>query len=260
MQNMPQFISRSWEMDERNWWDLWNSSFRSEDNRDETSTELFGHVMRIFQEITKGSRSRILEVACGTGILSRRLNCSSYHGLDLSAAAIEIAHQKAGLLTLAAGAGRPTYEAADFHNWPLPPEPYDLVMCIDALSCFRDQAFVMRKIAKSVRLGGFVLVTTVNPFVYDRIRRTDGGRLQNGPVSHWLSRRELHALFEQAELKLERSYTIMPRGNIGVLRFINSGRIDRALGRRGAGALRRMKEQVGLGQYRVVVARKVTQE
>ncbi len=256
MPTTPVFIERSWEMEERSWWDLWNGSFRAEDGRDETSTELFGHVNGLVQEVRKGSRCRVLEVACGTGTLSRRLSFSSYHGLDLSAAAIDIACKKAHSLALAPGVREPTYEAADFHEWPLAAEPFDVVLCVDAVSCFRDQALVLRKMAQSVRHGGHLLITTVNPFVYNRIRRADGGRVQNGPVSHWLTRRELHALIEQAGLKLERSYTIMPRGNRGILRFINSWRLNRALGRSGSAAFRRLKERAGLGQYRVVVARK----
>ena len=252
------FIERSWELEERNWWDLWNSSFRSEDNRDEVSSELFAHVLGLIREITCGLGCRVLEVACGTGTLSRSLPFSSYHGLDLSAAAIEIARQKAGSVALAPGASEPSYEAADFHDWLLPAEPFDLVMCIDAISCFRDQALVMKKIAQSVRPGGHVLITTINPFVYNRIRRADGGRLQNGPVSLWLSRRELNELFQQASLTVDRSYTIMPRGNIGILRLVNSWRLNRMLGSRGAAAYRRWKENVGLGQYRVMLARKAS--
>ena len=256
MRNAAGFIERSSEMDERSWWNLWNGSFRAEDGRDETATELFNHVLGLFQEVTADRRLRVLEVACGTGTLSRRLGFASYHGLDLSSAAIDIASQKAPSLTLPPGVTAPTYESADFHEWPLPAEPFDMVLCIDAISCFRDQALVLRKMAQSVRCGGSILLTTVNPFVYNRIRRADGGRVQNGPVSHWLTRRELHALIEQAGLKLDRSYTIMPRGSRGILRFINSWRLDRALGQRGSTAFRRLKEQAGLGQYRVVVARK----
>jgi 2-polyprenyl-3-methyl-5-hydroxy-6-metoxy-1,4-benzoquinol methylase len=259
MPEQAQFINRSSEMEERSWWDLWNSSFRSEDNRDDNATELFTHVLEVFRSITNGRNCRVLEVACGTGTLSRHLSFSSYHGLDLSAAAIDIACQKARLMTLEPGGKAPVYEAADFHDWILPAEPFDVALCIDALSCFRNQAFVMRKIARSVRAGGYVLLTSVNPFVYHRIRRADGGRLQNGPVSHWLTRRELHALIDQAELRLQRSYTIMPRGNSGILRVINSSRLDRMLGRHGAAAFRQLKGQVGLGQYRVVLARKANQ-
>jgi 2-polyprenyl-3-methyl-5-hydroxy-6-metoxy-1,4-benzoquinol methylase len=253
---MPQFLHRSWEMDERSWWDLWNSSFRSEEGRDETSTELFSHVTATFRDITRARHCRVLEVACGTGTLSRNLMCSSYHGLDLSSAAIAIARQRAATIVTAREMNQPVYETADFHEWPLPAEQFDLVVCVDAISCFRDQSLVMRKIFRSLRVGGHVLMTTVNPFVYDRIRRADGGRLQNGPVSHWLSRGELHRLIEQAGLEVERSYTIMPRGNLGILRIINSGRLNRALGSRGAAIFRLLKENCGLGQYRVVVAGK----
>jgi len=258
MEKATSFINRSWEMEERSWWDLWNSSFRSEDNRDDNATELFTHVLGIFRSIANGRRCRVLEVACGTGTLSRHLNFSSYHGLDLSAAAIDIARQKAGLMTLATGAKAPVYEAADFHDWPLPAEAFDVALCVDAISCFRDQALVMRKIAQSVSAGGHVLITTINPFVYNRIRRADGGRLQNGPVSHWLSARKLHGLIRQAELNIERSYTIMPRGNRGILRIINSRRLNEALGSRGNAWSRSLKEKCGLGQYRVVLARKPT--
>jgi 2-polyprenyl-3-methyl-5-hydroxy-6-metoxy-1,4-benzoquinol methylase len=250
------FIDRSEEMDEQSWWDLWNRSFRSEDNWEEVSSELFAHVLRLIRSITGGRSCRILEVACGTGTLSRQLTFSSYQGLDLSAAAIEIARQKADSLKLNPGATAPAYDAADFHEWALPAEPFELSICVDAISCFRDQALVMRKIAQSVQPGGNVLVTTVNPFVYNRLRRADGGRFQNGPVCHWLTASELHGLFRQAGLTMVRSYTIMPRGNRGILRLINSWRWDRLLGKRGAIAFRRLKERVGLGQYRVVLARK----
>ena len=247
---------QSRKMDERSWWDLWNTSYRAEDNRDQISTELFAHVASLLQKIMQGNEGRMLEVACGTGTLSRQLNFTSYHGLDISAAAIEIARQKAQGMPSQTGGRGPTYEAADFHDWPVPAEPLDLVLCVDAISCFRDQAFTVRKMAQSLRAGGLVVLTSVNPVVYNRIRRVGGVRLENGPVSHWLSRDELHGLIKQAGLVLEQSYTIMPRGNMGMLRVINARRLNEAFGPRGAAILRRWKEQVGLGQYRVVVARK----
>jgi len=243
-------------MDERTWWDFWNTSYRAEDNRDETSTELFAHLVAVVQQITQGRPSDILEVACGTGTLSRQLSFSSYHGLDISAAAIEIARRKAEFVQMPVGASRPTYEAADFYDWVLPAQPFDVVLCVDAISCFRDQAFTLQKIVEGLRSGGRVVITSVNPFVYHRIRRVGGVRLENGPVSHWLTRRELHDLMRQAGLALEHSYTTMPRGNMGILRVINARRLNLAFGARGAALLRRAKEQIGLGQYRVVVARK----
>jgi 2-polyprenyl-3-methyl-5-hydroxy-6-metoxy-1,4-benzoquinol methylase len=245
---------RSRAMDERSWWDLWNTSYRAEDNRDQTSTELFAHVIALVQQTTRGHNGRILEVACGTGTLSRQLSFLSYHGLDISAAAIKIARQKAELIDLPSGTSRPTYEAADFHDWPLPPEAFDVVLCIDSISSFRDQQFTLSKIGSSLKTRGSLVLTTANPFVYRRIRRVGGVRLENGPVSHWHTGSELHKLMKQAGFTLKSSYTIMPRGNMGVLRVINSPRLNRVLGHRGATVLKQLKEQAGLGQYRVMVA------
>jgi SAM-dependent methyltransferase len=176
--------------------------------------------------------------------------------LDISPAAIEIARQKSGFLPLATGVNRPTYEAADVCEWPLPTQAFDVAVCIDAISSIRDQPLAMEKIAQSLRAGGHLVLTTINRFVYEHIRRTVSAPLASGPVCHWLSRRELHSLISNAGLTIERSQTIMPRGNIGILRLVNSPRLNEAFGPRVAAALRRLKERVGLGQYSLVIARK----
>lgn len=254
MQSTP-IPDRTREMDERSWWDFWNVSYRAQDGRDAISIELFSHVTGVVRSISPNA-CRILEVACGTGTLSRQLPFFSYHGLDISHAAIEIATEKADLIQSLCAASRPTYEAADFHDWPLPMEQFDFVICVDAVSCFREQAFVVQKMAQSLRPGGHLVLTSVNPLVYNRIRRDGRVRLENGPVAHWLSRSKLHGLVQQAGLTLQRSYTIMPRGNMGFLRIINARRLSQALGQRGAAVFRRLKEYIGLGQYRVIVALK----
>jgi hypothetical protein len=114
----------------------------------------------------------------------------------------------------------------------------------------------MKKIAQTLRPGGRLVLTTINRFVYDRIHRTPAVRLESGPVAHWLSRGELHALIRQAGLVIERSSTMMPRGNLGILRWVNSRRLNEAFGPGVAAVLRRLKEHAGLGQYSIVVARK----
>jgi hypothetical protein len=66
----------------------------------------------------------------------------------------------------------------------------------------------------------------------------------------------LHTLIKRAGLKIEHSYSIMPRGDAGILRIINSRRLNHMFGPRSAALLRRLKEHLGLGQYRVLIARK----
>jgi 2-polyprenyl-3-methyl-5-hydroxy-6-metoxy-1,4-benzoquinol methylase len=243
-------------MDERSWWDLWNSSYRAEDNKDETASELFARTAAVINEMTQAGSDRVLEIGCGAGSLSRSLKYSSYHGLDMSSAAIDIARRQAEPTQRPSGASCTTYEVADFHEWPLPLYLFDVAVCVDAVAYFRDQRFVLRKIAQSLKTRGTLVLTTINPFVYNRIRRTRWTTLENGPVSNWLSRRELHTLIKSAGLTIEHSYTIMPRGNSGILRLVNARCVNQAFGSRSSAVLRRLKEQIGLGQYRLVVARK----
>jgi len=242
-------------MDEKSWWDLWNTSYRTREDNDATSSELFQRAAAEINRITSGGGSRVLEIACGTGTLSRMISCSSYQGLDISPAAIEIARQKNHAAGGSAGGAARAYEAADFHEWPLPAEPFDLAVCVDAISSIRDQPVAMKKIARSLRPRGHLVLTTINRFVYERIQRTGGVRLESGPVSQWLSHAELNALVRGAGFDIEHSFTIMPRGNLGILRWVNSYKLNNSFGPRVSALLRRMKEAAGLGQYSVVVAR-----
>jgi 2-polyprenyl-3-methyl-5-hydroxy-6-metoxy-1,4-benzoquinol methylase len=244
------------DMDERTWWDFWNGSYRAQEQLDATCSELFQHAATVVNDFTRHGTARVLEIACGTGALARQLVYASYHGLDLSPGAIEVARQKAEETQSPREGSLPSFEAADFHEWPLPPEPFDVVLCVDAISAFRDQALVMRKMKEALHPRGKLVLTTVNPFVYNRIRRSAAQPLETGPVSRWLSRGELHALVTSAGLTIERSYTIMPRGNLGILRLLNARRLNQAFGPRVAAVLRRLKEEAGIGQYRVLVAHK----
>jgi SAM-dependent methyltransferase len=248
-------IDRTRDMDERSWWDYWNRSYRSQDDDGEVPSELFERTAATINKLIQLEGGRVLEIACGAGALSRRLNYSSYHGLDISPAAIEIARQKSEQIQ------RPSdtlsiYEAADFHDWTALPETFDVAVCVDAIAYFRDQPGALKKMSQSLRASGVLVLTTINPFVYRRIRRTSRSPLREGSVSRWLSRNELHNLIDSAGLTTERSFTIMPRGNLGILRLLNARRVSQAFGPNSAAAFNRWKEQVGVGQYRVVVARK----
>ncbi len=249
-------IDRSREMDEKSWWDYWNMSYRAKDNFDVISSELFSRAAAAINAITKKGSCRVLEIACGTGTLSRMIVYASYHGLDISAAAVELARERSALIALPPGADPPSYEVADVCVWSNPAQSFDVVVCVDAISSIRDQQLAMTKMAESLKPGGRLVLTTINRFVYDRIRRSASVKLQNGPVSHWLTRSELKELVSNTGLTIEQSKTIMPRGNMGILRIINSSRLNYALGSRVAAFLRRLKEATGLGQYSVIVARK----
>lgn len=249
-------VDRSRDMNEKSWWDLWNTSHRTKENNDAISSELFSRAAKAVNGITQEENCRVVEIACGTGTLSRMLVYSSYHGLDISPVAVELAQQKSGYIALPAGASPPRYEVADFCEWAPLVQAFDVAVCVDAISSIRDQSLAMKKIAQSLRPGGRLVLTTINRFVYDRIQRTPSVRLESGPICRWLTRNELHALINEAGLTIEYSRTIMPRGNLGILRLVNSPRLNNAFGQRFASVLKGVKERVGLGQYSLVVARK----
>src|SRR5580704_9450482 len=250
--------NQSQEMDEKTWWDFWNSSYRVGDDNGGIPNELFERVAATVREFIQPEGSRILEIGCGTGTLSRRLKFSTYSGVDISPSAIQLAKRawedRASRLPLD---GSATYEAVDFHDWPLPSRPFDTAVCVDAFVWIHDQHIALKKIAESLRTGGVLVISIINPFVYHRIRRTAANPLKEGPVKNWLTRSDLHALITASGLRIERSVTIMPRGNMGILRLINSSRLNDALGPQVAMLLRRAKERIGLGQYQVVAARKL---
>ena len=45
--------------------------------------------------------------------------------------------------------------------------PFDVVICVDAIACIREQSLVMAGKAGRLRSGGRLVMTTVNRFVYD---------------------------------------------------------------------------------------------
>src|ERR1700721_2281106 len=111
MQTAAAIPDRSREMDEKSWWDLWNTPHRTN----------------------------------------------------------ATARQKSQQASPPPGASAPTYEAADFHDTALPSQPFDIIVCVDAISYFRDKKLCLSKMGKSLRPEGHLVLTTVNPFVYDRI-------------------------------------------------------------------------------------------
>ena len=172
-------VDTSSEMDENSWWNLWNTSHRTKDDNDPVSSELFARAAEQINKLTRQPGCRVLEIACGAGSLSRRLVYSSYHGIDLSSAAIDLARQRSLQTSLSPGV-TPTYEVADFHQWQACGLKFDVVVCVDAIAYFRDRRFTMKKIADALRPHGQLVLTTINPFVYRRIRRTNASSLASG--------------------------------------------------------------------------------
>lgn len=100
-----------------------------------------------------GPGSRVLEIGCGTGQLTVPLA-----ELGVSLVAVEIGAQLAAVArrNLAAWP-RAEVVVAAFEDWPLPPEPFDLVVSATAFH-WLDPAVRVQKAAAALRPGGTLAV------------------------------------------------------------------------------------------------------
>ncbi|MEU1480261.1 class I SAM-dependent methyltransferase [Streptomyces sp. NPDC001668] len=115
---------------------------------------LVGELARVAE---LGPRSRVLEVAPGTGQLTRALAGFGCHltAVELGDAMAAVARRRL------AGFPRVEVHNAEFERWPLPAQPFDLVACATAFHWI-DPAVRMEKTADALRAGGRLAVVVTH--------------------------------------------------------------------------------------------------
>lgn len=223
------------EIKQKEFWNDWvNRSFAWENNRDNVRRGLY-----VMSEVAKRAKPglKILDVGCGSGWLSRELaQYGSVTATDLSARAIESLKQKHPSITWIGG---------DFISIDLPDDHFDIVTCLETIAHVPDQMKFARRIAKVIRRGGTLLLTTQNEYIWKRTSTLKPPK--EGQIRNWPSRDRLRELFSH-EFALGEIVTCAPGGDRGVPRLVNN-RISRALGKRLFGELKwiHMRESWGFG-------------
>jgi SAM-dependent methyltransferase len=100
-----------------------------------------------------GPGMRALEIGCGTGQLSVPLAQVGVeiHAVELGAELAAIARRRLGAYPTASVA------VAEFETWPLPPRPFDAVLCANAFH-WLDVGVRVRKSAEVLRPGGTLCI------------------------------------------------------------------------------------------------------
>ena len=109
---------------------------------------------------------RVLDVACGTGVVSRlaaeRMGSGRVVGLDINAGMLAVARS----LSPSAGPSIEWYEGSAL-TMPFPDAFFDLCLCQEGLQFFPDRPAAMREMFRVLQLGGRVALS-----VFSAIERT----------------------------------------------------------------------------------------
>lgn len=231
---------------ELEWWDKWNTqsrtdTFTTEEEGGRTGLMALEEVRRL-----KLKTPSILEIGCGTGWLAEKLSSMGpYLGIDISPAAVTVAKGRVPEVE---------FVAADLHSWEYAGK-HDVVVMVDTIAYFRDQDMAVSRTWKFLNTNGWLVLTTVNPFVYSRISSI--GPPQPGQTRKWLTRSDLVSLLHRNGFEIVKCYTVFPAGDRGILRLLNSRKIAKALfGGKFPSWYTRLREACGLGRFRLVVAKK----
>jgi len=231
--------------EQRSYYDKWNFEYRNADF-ERIDPEFRLRSLRILSILEKLNLTepRILEVGCGTGWFTEKL-CSfgKVSAIDLSPTAIAIAR------------GRcidAEFIAADFSAYECEPALFDIVICMDTLFYVLDQSHFVDKLTACLKDDGYLIVMTINKFVYLRSREIKPP--VSGQVRKWLSRRQLKNMLSKF-CNILLMTTVEPRGDGGVLRIVNSRIINKLMNRVfSENTIKKFKERMGFGGAVVVLA------
>lgn len=188
----------------------------------------------------------ILDFGCGTGWFTEQLSrLGRATGIDLSETAI--AHAKATY------PGVP-FIAANLFEIAFPAEQFDVVVSQEVVAHVEDPAAYLDLIARILKPNGYLIITTANPLVVERWG--DRGPRSEAHIEFFVNRRAFKRML-RSRFRVLRTTSVIPLGDQGILRVVNSYKLNRALGWLiPARSLERLKEWAGLGYTLVALAQK----
>jgi SAM-dependent methyltransferase len=222
-------------------WDDWNLKYRL-GRLNEPSKRRLLEIGAAVADL-KIRDAKILEVGCGTGWLSAKLSeFGKVTAIDIGKKIIEIAQVQYPHIDFRSG---------EVETLDLPVNYFDVVVTSQVLSHVADQPVFVRRLAQLLKPGGFLLIDTQNKYVFERSEEVTPA---DGWIRNWVTMKTLKNLLRQ-DFSVRRATTFEPQGHLGLLRVINSPRLnyyfDAVLG---AARVKRLKERAGLGQCLSIIA------
>lgn len=203
-------------------WNAWNSESRGDwtgsSNLNSTSRRQAEVVESTIAALNRNSLD-LIEIGCGTGWLCDRLSrFGRVTGTDLSEEVLRKASEKWPAIRFISG---------DFFTLDLQPESFDVVVTLEVLSHVADQRDFVARLAKLLKPGGMLLLATQNRPVLERWSAI--GDPIPGQIRNWVGVAQLRTLLRDhfTSLQIE---SVVPVGDQGLLRIVNSTKLNRLLG------------------------------
>lgn len=231
--------------EQQEFWETWNAKLRDPEHLNDWCLRRAEVILQFLRSLNL-EKPGILDFGCGTGWLSEMLaRFGSVTGVDLAESAIATARTRCPDCTFFAG---------DFFKMALPAEHFDVVISQEVIAHLPDQAAYVERAASLLKHGGHLIITTPNKFV---IERADVFPQQpDAHIEKWLTLGRLKDLL-RPHFRVLGSTSIFPMGNQGILRLVNSTKVNSVLA---AFMTRRrveeLKEKFGLGYTLILLAQK----
>jgi 2-polyprenyl-3-methyl-5-hydroxy-6-metoxy-1,4-benzoquinol methylase len=194
-------------------------------------------------------KPEILDFGCGEGWFTDKLALlGEASGIDLSEEAIAVAKSRSPQITFIAG---------NVYDFPLLSEKYDVVVSQEVITHVEDQSAYLERAASVLKSEGYLIIACANKFVMDRLGRDDWNAQPPEHISWYPSMKDLKSLL-RPKFKVLHATTILPIGTGGILRIVNSYKLNRVLEwflpRR---ILEDWKGRAGFGYQLLVLAKKL---
>lgn len=194
------------------------------------------------------ARPRILDFGCGRGWFTERLaDLGELHGIDLSPEGIAAAQLR-----------RPDirYIAGNIYDADLPKSYFDIVVSQEVIAHVEDQSRYVERACEVLKPGGYIVITTGNKYVMDRLGDLGWNIQPPEHIANQLSRGQLKKMLQPSYRVLKIS-TIIPHGQLGILRWVNSYKLNSAVHWIiPEEKLDRLKEKAGFGWQMIFLAQK----
>jgi 2-polyprenyl-3-methyl-5-hydroxy-6-metoxy-1,4-benzoquinol methylase len=244
MSSTPQLPSLE---DQRQFWDWhwqnWKERHVLNDWTERRAQEILGLIRGL------GLRQpRLLDLGCGRGWFTERLTeFGETHGIDLSPEGIAAARERHPEII---------YTAGNIYDAPLLRNYFDLVVSQEVIAHVEDQTKYLERAAEVLKPGGYLIITTGNKYVIDRLG--DVGWVVQ-PPQHIRCELRLGQLKKMLSSRFHtlKAFTIIPHGTRGILRIVNSYKLNSLL--RWVASqekIDRTKEKAGFGWQMILLAKK----